>query len=55
MHLSFDVAWSLGLIIERGQVVSCHVVQAKKWGLHKNPQKWDKKWYSSYGGHAFQG
>ena len=25
MHLSFDVAWSLGLIIARGQVVSCHV------------------------------
>ena len=44
IHLSFDVAWSLGLIFARGQVVSCLVVQAKKWGLHKNPQKWDKKY-----------
>ena len=38
-HLSFDVAWSLGLIIARGQFISGHVFQAKKCDVHKNPQK----------------
>ena len=36
-HLSL----SLGLINQRGQFFSGHVVRAENWGLDKNPQQWD--------------
>ena len=35
-----DVTWKPP--IPRGQFVSGHVARAKKWGLDKNPKKWEK-------------
>ena len=54
-HLRYIfIALSLGLIIPRGQSVSGHVVQAKMWGLEKNPQKWDKSETALISGGGFQ-
>ena len=43
-HLSL----SLGLINQRGQFFSGHVVRAENWGLDKNPQQWETSYAVVY-------